>query len=104
MPTIPTAPHPDLWYYRPGHLKIKLSPHEVNISPLEHDAFISKDIGGQRFEGLVPTHSLGENQSWVPAAYAGKTEGKVILYLPTSNEGRPTWVIPETELDAILVK
>ena len=104
MPTMPTAPHPDLWYYRPGHLKIKLLPGEVSISPMGHDAAITKYIGGERFDGLVPTHTLGENQSSVPAAYAGKTDGKVILYLPTSNEGRPTWVIPEKELDAILVK
>ena len=102
---IPAPPRPNLWYYRDDCLKMALDPKEVEISPMGHDTFITKEIDGQRFDALVPTRAMGKNLSSVPVAYAGKTDdGRVILYLPTSNEGRPTWVIPEKFLDSLLVK
>ena len=102
---IPTRPRPYLWYHRPDCLKMKLQPGEAAITQLGHDTFIVKEIGGQRFDALVPTHTMGENLATVPVAYAGKTgDGRVVLYLPTSNEGRPTWVFPEQYLESLLVK
>lgn len=95
---------PDLWYHRPGHLKIGLNPGEAEITDLGNDVEIIKTIGGCRFQALVPTASLGENMSYVPAYRAGKIQDKVILYLPTSNDGRPTWEISEDDLKAILVE
>ena len=99
-----TPMQPDVWYQQPCHLKIALQPGESKISVFEHDTIITKNIGGETFEALVPTHTVGENPSFAPAAYAGKTGDRVILYLPTSNDGRPTWVFPEEYLDEILVK
>ena len=99
-----TPPPPDIWYHRPGHLKIALQPGEAKISVFDHDTVITKVIGGETFDALVPTHTMGENFSYVPAAYAGKTGDRVILYLPTSNDGRPTWVFPEEYLEGILVE
>ena len=95
----------NIWYYRDDCLKLALEPGEAEITPLDHDTFIIKEIDGKRYDALVPTHSMGENLSYVPVAYAGKTaDGRVILHLPTSNEGRPTWVIPEHCLEPLLVK
>ena len=94
---------PDLWYRQPGHLKIELKEGEVQITPFGNDAEIIKMINGDRFQALVPTASLGENMAYVPAFQAGKVGNKVILYLPTSNDGRPTWEIHESDLDKILV-
>lgn len=97
--------HPDLWYYRDDCLKMALAPGEATITPLGHDTIIIKEIGGQHFDALVPTHTMGENLSSVPVGYAGKTDdGRIVLYLPTSNEGRPTWIIPEECLEPLLVK
>lgn len=104
MLTLPPR-RPNIWYYRDDCLKMALDPGEAEISPMGHDTVIVKEIGGQRYDALVPTHSMDENLSYVPVAYAGKTaDGQVILHLPTSNEGRPTWVIPEHYLEPLLVK
>lgn len=98
-----TRNRPDLWYYRPGHLKIKLEPGEAQVTAFDHDTEIIKVINGNRFQALVPTASLGEGMSYVPAAYAGKEGDKVIVYLPTSNDGRPTWVMNQSDFEQILV-
>jgi hypothetical protein len=95
---------PDLWYHRPGYLKIGLVEGEAVVTALGNDVEIIKVIGGKRFQALVPTASLGENMGYVPAAYAGKVGDKIILYLPTSNDGRPTWEIDESALKNILVE
>lgn len=95
---------PDIWYLRPGYLKIALAPDEVKPSFFDHDTIITKEIGGEIFDAMVPTHVLGENRNSVPAAYAGHTGDRVILHLPTSNDGRPTWVFPQKYLEDILVK
>ena len=95
---------PMFWYDMPGHLRIKLEPDEVRISPMGHDAIIEKKLNSKTLKALVPTHTLGENYGWVPADYAGKNGENAILYLPTSNEGRPTWVIPESDLESMLME
>lgn len=100
----PTARRLKFWYEEPGHLRIKLEPDEVRISPMGHDAVIVKQVNGKRLRALVPTHTLGENRESVPVDYAGTSRGNAIFYLPTSNEGRPTWVIPENELASILIE
>ena len=94
---------PDLWYRQPGHLKIELKQGEVEVTPLGNDAEIIKVINGGRFQALVPTASLGVDMSYVPATIAGRVGDKVILFLPTSNDGRPTWEINESDLENILV-
>lgn len=99
-----TGNRPDLWYYRPGYLKIELKEGEAQVTAFEYDTEIIKFINGKRFQALVPTASLGEGLSYVPAAYAGKIGDMVILYLPTSNDGRPTWEINESDLKRILVE
>ena len=96
-------PQSVFWYERPGHLHIKLEPEEVRLSPMGHDAVILKKINGRSLRALVPTHSLGENHEYVPVNFAGKQGENIILHLPTSNEGRATWVIPESQLNAILI-
>lgn len=95
---------PIFWYHEPGCPRIKLEPSEVRVSAMGHDTVIIKEINGETFEALVPTHTLGENHDSVPIFYAGKTDEKIILYLPTSNEGRPTWAIRESELQSLLVE
>ena len=97
-------PELDLWYRRPGHMRMALQPGEAKITPMSHDTFIIKEIGGERFDALVPTHTMGENLSSVPVAIAGIADDLVTLYLPTSNEGRPTWVFPQKYLVDLLVK
>ena len=95
---------PIFWYEVPGCPRIKLEPKEVRISPMGHDAVIVKKVNGESFRALVPTHTLGENHDSVPIFYADKVDEKIILYLPTSNEGRPTWAIPESQLPFLLVE
>ena len=95
---------PILWYEMPGCPRMKLEPSEVRVCPMDHDTVIIKKINGETFEALVPTHTLGENRDSVPIFYASKVGEKIVLYLPTSNEGRPTWAIPERDLDGLLVE
>ena len=97
----PLAPSP--WPGERRQFRIRLEPNEVNRIPRMHDAVIIKEINGLTFEALVPVHTLGQNDGWVPAQYAGRIDGKVVFYLPTSNEGRPTWMIPETALADLLL-
>lgn len=95
---------PNQWYHRPGHLRIRLEPGEAEVSPMGHDVRITKLVGGHCLKALVPTQSLGEDMSYVPAAYAGESGEDVVLFLPTSNEGRPTWIINKKDLEVILLK
>ena len=99
----PEALAPSPWAEGRGQVRIRLEPAEVNRIPKMHDAVIVKEINGLTFEALVPAHTLGENNGWVPAQYAGRINGKVVFYLPTSNEGRPTWMIPEEALAGLLL-
>ena len=95
---------PIFWYEVPGCPRIKLEPSEVRVSLMGHDTVIVKEINGETFRALVPTHTLSENHDSVPIFYANKVGEKIVLYLPTSNEGRPTWAIPESELAPLLVE
>lgn len=100
---LPEKPFQQSWYEGPGWVKIRLEPSEVLEIPHMHDVVLVKEIDGITFEALVPTHSLRENNSWVPAEYAGRINGKVVFYLPTSNHGRPTWRVPEEAVAQILM-
>ena len=91
------------WYQAPGCPRIKLEPSEVRVTPMGHDTVIVKEINGEKYQALVPTHTLSENHDSVPIFYADKVGDTIVLYLPTSNEGRPTWAIPESELAPLLV-
>ena len=95
------APSP--WAAGPGQVRIRLEPAEVNRIPRMNEAVIVKEIAGLTFEAPVPAHTLDKNDGWVPAQYAGRIDGKVVFYLPTSNEGRPTWLIPEEALAGLLL-
>lgn len=100
---LPESAFQQSWYEGPGYVKIRLEPSEVRKIPNMHDVVLVKEIKGVAFEALVPSHTLGENDSWVPAEYAGRVAGKVVFHLPTSNHGRPTWRIPEDAVEQILV-
>ena len=95
---------PGSWHYRPGHFRIALNPGEAELSFFDHDTIIVKEIGGETFEAMVPTHTMGENFSSVPVTYAGKVGDRVILHLPVSNDGRHTWVFPEKYLKDLLAE
>ena len=71
---------------------------------MEQEVIIVKEIGGERFDALVPAKALGENLGFVPAGYAGKVDDRVILHFPVSNDGRPAWRVPEKYLVDILFK
>ncbi len=96
---------PVFWYERPGHLHIKLSPDEVTVSPMGHDTIIRKEVAGKFLKALVPTHTIGDcdGYKYVPVSVAGRKGDQLILHLPTSNEGRPTWLVGESTLQQILV-
>lgn len=97
------VPAPTPWPELREQVKIRLEPNEVNRIPRMHEAVIIKEISGITFEALVSTHTLGEDDRWVPAQYAGRLDDKAVFYLPTGNEGRPTWMIPETALAGLLL-
>ena len=91
------------WYKDPGCLRIKVEPDEIGKEWFDHDTVIIKQINGEYFRALVPTHTLSDKKDSVPVQLAGKAGDNVILYFPVSNEGRPTWIIPESELAKITV-
>ena len=95
---------PRIWYKEPDCLKIRLEPNEADFAALDHDTIITKKIKGEDMIALVPTHALPESRNWVPVQFAGKHQGNIIVYFPVSNEGRPTWVIPEDEFKSIAFK
>ena len=90
------------WYETPTPIKIGLKPEQVRVSPLGNDAVIILFIGGMRFEALVPPATLGEDHRFVPAAKVGRNGENEIIFLPTSNEGRPVWEIRKEDLEEIL--
>ena len=90
------------WYATPTPIKIGLQPEQVRVSPLGNDAVIIVEIRGTRFEAVVPTATLGEYHRFVPAAKVGRNGKNEIIFLPTSNEGRPVWEISEEDLEEIL--
>ena len=83
---------------------MKLEPGEAKITPMGHEAFIVKEIGGQRFDALVPASVMGENLGSVPVNYVGDTDdGRVVLHFPVSNEGRPRWAFPKEYLEPLII-
>ncbi len=97
---------PMFWYEMPGHIHIRLLPEEVIVSPMGHDTDLRKKVGDKLLKALVPTHTVhdcGDGTKYVPANIAGKKDDLLILHLPTSNDGRPTWVVQEDQLKEILV-
>ena len=83
--------------------KIRLKPEQVRVTPLGNDAVILVDIGGETFQALVPTLSLGEDQSFVPAEQVGRIGDKLIMVLPPSNDGTPIWHVREEDLTEVLL-
>jgi hypothetical protein len=91
------------WYDEPEPIRIGLQPNEAKPTPLGNGVFIIKHIDGQHFDALVPSWKVSDNLESVPAAVVGEVGGKVILYFPVSNEGRPRWDITKQQLEAIKV-
>ena len=91
------------WYDESEPIRIVLQPDEAKPTPLGNDVFIIKHIDGQRFDALVPSWTVSDNLESVSAAVVGEAGGKVILYFPVSNEGRPRWDITRQQLEAIKV-
>ena len=60
-------------------------------------------MDGLTLEAIVPSHTKGENGSYIPAEYAGSASGNAMSYLPVGNDGRPAWKIPEAVLPRILL-
>lgn len=100
---LPKVPFQYPWYEGPGYYKIKLEPSEVKRMSNYPEVVLIKEINGLTFSAIVPSHTLGENDSWVPAEYAGMIGDKAVFYLPTGNDGRPTWRVPKELLDQMLL-
>ena len=49
------------------------------------------------FQALVPTWAVDEDRTFVVAARVGRVNGKILVYLPVSNEGRPAWELTDEE-------
>ncbi len=91
-------------YEKPIDILIGLKPEQISMHPLGNDAFIVIEIGGKRYDALVPTWAIGKTGLTVVAARVAKIGDKELVYFPVSNEGRPTWVIPKGDLDAIVLE
>lgn len=87
-------------------LKIRLDPKRVKVqAPIwPHETVISVDIGGRTYEAMIPTMSLPEDHSYVPAQRVGRKGDKIVVVLPVGNDGTTWWRIPEEYLDSALVK
>ena len=86
--------------------KIRLDPGRVKVqAPVwPHETVISVDIGGDTYEAMVPTHSLPEDCSFVPAQRIGRVGDRVVVVLPVGNDGTTYWRIPEGELGGVQVE
>ena len=100
---LPEKPFQQNRYEGPDYVKIRLEPSEVMVIPHYSEVVLVKEIGGDTFSAMVPAHTLGENNGWVPAQYAGRINGKVVFYLPVGNDGRHTWRVPEGAIEQILI-
>ena len=89
-----------------ANLKIKLDPARVKVqAPIwPHETVISVDIGDTKYEAMIPTMSLPDDHSYVPAQRVGRIGDKLVIVLPVGNDGTTKWLIPEDELDRVLVK
>ena len=88
------------------YLRIRLDPARVKVqAPIwPHETVISVDIGDTEYEAMVPTMSLPEDHSYVPAQKVGRMGDKLVIVLPVGNDGTTKWLVPENELDSVLVK
>ena len=88
------------------NLKIRLDPTRVKVqAPIwPHETVISVDIGDTKYEAMIPTMSLPEDHSYVPAQKVARIGDKLVIVLPVGNDGATKWYIPENELDSVLIK
>ena len=93
-----------LYYDKPIDITIVLPPEQVTLTPFFHDVHILLEVGGHRYDALVPDWALSADRRTVPALRAGRRGDKEIVYFPVSNEGRPQWVIPICDLETLMVK
>ena len=92
-----TLPHIE-WDEKATPIRISLEPGDARLSAWgDHDTVVIRKIGGRTFEALVPTWAVDEDRTSVAAARMGKVQGKILVYLPVSNEGRPAWRLTEEE-------
>ena len=86
-------------------IHISLEPGDARLSPWgDHDTVIIRKIGDKQFDALVPTWSVAEDRSYVMAARVGRAQGKIVVYLATSNEGRPAWRLTDAEYAQVATK
>ena len=86
-------------------IRIRLEPGDARPSPWgDHDTVIIRKIGEKQFDALVPTWSVAEDRSSVMAARVGRAQGKIVVYLATSNEGRPAWRLTDAEYAQVATK
>ena len=88
-----------------AYLKIRLDPERVKVqAPIwPHETVISVDIGDAKYEAMIPTMSLPEDHSYVPAQKVGRMGNKLVIVLPVGNDGTTYWYVPEDEIHQVLV-
>lgn len=92
-----TLPHYE-WDDTPTNIHIRLEPGDARLSPWgAHDTVITRKIGDREFQALVPTWAVDDAKTFVVAARVGRVNGKILVYLPVSNEGRPAWRLTDEE-------
>ncbi len=86
------------WDEKHTNIHISLEPGDARLSPWgAHDTVIIRKIGDREFQALVPTWAVDEDRTFVVAARVGRVNGKILVYLPVSNEGRPAWELTDEE-------
>ena len=83
-------------------IAIRVNPDHVKMWPLETDADLLVEVGGESFLASVPTHALNEDHTVVNAARVGMVGKKVIVSFPSGNLGTSVLHIPEDKLPGIL--
>lgn len=84
------------------YLKIRLDPENVKKTIWPHETVIYVYVGETRYQAMVPTRSLGEDNAYVPAQQVAKRNGNAVIVLPVGNDGTTKWYIPEDRLSEIL--
>ena len=92
------------WEGKRQYLKIRLEPENVKETHMSHETIIYVNVGDTRYEAVVPTLSLGEDNAYVPAQVVGERDGKLVVVLPVGNDGTTYWNIPGDEIYQVLVE
>ena len=92
------------WAEKRTYLKIRLDPLNVKQTVLwPHETVIRLEIGDTKYEAMIPTMSLPEDHTYVPAQQVGRIDDKLVIVLPVGNDGTTYWHIPEDQIHEVLV-